>query len=114
MKLENWPIDKLTPYGKNARTHSEAQVAQITRQKGHPTNHPAMFPVALPEFAIVTYTKRGDSIYEPFCGSGTTLIAAEQTDRVCLAMEIDPGYCDVIVARWEKLTGKKAERESAV
>lgn len=48
-------------------------------------------------------------VYDPFLGSGTTLIAAEQLGRKCYGMEISPQYCDVIVARWEKLTGKKAE-----
>jgi DNA modification methylase len=47
-------------------------------------------------------------IYEPFAGSGTTIIAAESTGRVCLAMEIDPRYCDVIVERWQRFTGKDA------
>jgi DNA modification methylase len=49
-------------------------------------------------------------IYEPFCGSGTTLIAAEQLGRKCYGMEISPQYCDVIVKRWETLTGKQATR----
>jgi DNA modification methylase len=47
-------------------------------------------------------------IYDPFLGSGTTLIAAEQLDRRCFGMEIDPTYCDVIVKRWENLTGEEA------
>ena len=51
--------------------------------------------------------------YDPFLGSGTTLIAAEQLGRKCYGMEISPAYCDVIVLRWEKLTGKKAALESA-
>lgn len=49
-------------------------------------------------------------VYDPFCGSGTTLIAAEQLGNTCYAMELDPGYCDVIVRRWEQLTGEQAER----
>jgi DNA modification methylase len=49
--------------------------------------------------------------YEPFCGSGTTLIAAEQLGRKCYGMEISPQYCDIIVKRWENLTGKKAVLE---
>lgn len=56
---------------------------------------------------------KDDDVYDPFLGSGTTLIAAEQLGRKCYGLEIDPGYCDVIVARWEKLTGKKAERVPA-
>ena len=50
-------------------------------------------------------------VYDPFLGSGTTLIAAEQLGRKCYGMEISPAYCDVIVKRWETLTGKKAELE---
>ena len=52
----------------------------------------------------------GDVVHDPFCGSGTTLVAAEQLNRRCVALEIDPAYCDVIVTRWERLTGRTAER----
>ena len=51
-------------------------------------------------------------VYEPFAGSGTTLIAAEQLNRRCFAIEIDPAYCDVVVTRWEQLAGGKATRSS--
>ena len=51
---------------------------------------------------------QADRVFEPFAGTGTTLIACEKTKRKCYGMEIDPHYCDVIVARWEKYTGKKA------
>ena len=57
---------------------------------------------------IVNNSERGDRVYEPFCGSGTTLIAAETVGRVCLAMELDPAYCDVIVRRWQEFSGKVA------
>jgi DNA modification methylase len=56
---------------------------------------------------------KGDDVYDPFLGSGTTLIAAEQLGRRCFGLEIDPAYCDVIVQRFENLTGKKAERIAA-
>jgi site-specific DNA-methyltransferase (adenine-specific)/site-specific DNA-methyltransferase (cytosine-N4-specific) len=75
--------------------------------------HAAAFPVGLPSFFIKAYSDSGDSIYEPFCGSGTTIIAAEQLGRKCYGMEISPQYCDIIVKRWELLTGKTATRESA-
>jgi DNA modification methylase len=52
----------------------------------------------------------GDSVFDPFLGSGTTLIAAHATDRICYGLEIDPLYVDVLVQRWEKTTGKKAVR----
>ena len=74
--------------------------------------HSAAFPVGLPSFFIRAYSDKGDNVYEPFCGSGTTLIAAEQLGRKCYGMEISPQYCDVIVKRWEKLTGRQATREN--
>jgi DNA modification methylase len=70
--------------------------------------HPAMFPVAFPAAYIAACCSDGGNVYEPFCGSGTTLIAAEQLGRKCYGMEISPAYCDVIVKRWETLTGQKA------
>jgi DNA modification methylase len=71
--------------------------------------HPAPYPVGLPVIAMQSWP---GIAYEPFCGSGTTLIAAEQLGRKCYGMEISPAYCDVIIKRWETLTGKKAERVS--
>jgi len=53
-------------------------------------------------------SRAGEIVYDPFLGSGTTLIAAEQLGRKCYGMEISPQYCDVIVKRWENLTGQKA------
>jgi len=73
--------------------------------KGQQLDHPATFPVALPTIAMQSWP---GNAYEPFCGSGTTLIAAEQLGRKCYGMEISPQYCDVIVKRWENLTGEKA------
>lgn len=64
-------------------------------------SHPTMKPIALVGRAILNSTKEGDSIYDPFGGSGTTLIAAEQTGRTCYMMELDPKYCDVIRKRYE-------------
>lgn len=70
--------------------------------------HPTQKPIALAEWC---FTKYGDpkSVLDLFGGSGSTLIACEKTNRKCFMMELDPHYCDVIVARWEKYTGKKAE-----
>jgi len=79
-------------------------VFRINRQCGG-VGHPAPFSVPFAVFGIRCWP---GIVYEPFCGSGTTLIAAEQLDRKCYGMEISPAYCDVIVTRWEKLTGKKA------
>lgn len=57
---------------------------------------------------ILNNTAKGEGVYDPFCGSGTTLIACEKSDRVCYAMELSPAYVDMIVARWEKESGKVA------
>ena len=57
---------------------------------------------------ILNHTKRGELVYEPFLGSGTTLAAAEVTERVCCGIELDPKYADVVVQRWQQLTGKQA------
>jgi len=70
--------------------------------------HPTMKPVELIRRPILYHTRPGELIYEPFSGSGTALIAAEDTGRVCYAMEQSPQFVDVAVARWEAFTGKKA------
>lgn len=72
-------------------------------------NHKACFPVELPARAIELTTKEDEIVVDCFGGSGTTLIAAEQLNRRCYMMELDPKYCDVIVKRWETLTGQKAK-----
>lgn len=74
------------------------------------TGHAAAFPVGLPEFFINAYTDDGDAIYDPFMGSGSTLIAAERTDRRGYGIEISPAYCDVICERWQNTTGQQAVR----
>ena len=71
--------------------------------------HSCPKPVKLYATLIEAFTNAGHAIYEPFCGSGTTLIAAEQLGRKCYGMEISPAYCDVVVKRWENLTSRKAE-----
>jgi DNA modification methylase len=71
-------------------------------------DHPTQKPVSLMRRPILNHTKRGESIYEPFLGSGTTLAAAEVTERVCYGMELDPKYVDVVVNRWQRLSGDKA------
>ena len=79
---------------------------EISNHSANNADHNACFPVQLPYKAInITQSK---IVLDPFGGTGTTLIAAEQLGRKCYMMELDPHYCDVIIARWEKLTGKKA------
>ena len=87
-------------------------VVTVLPEEGRNTgnNHPAAFPVRLPAEFLSMWP---GTVYEPFCGSGTTLIAAEQLGRKCYGMEISPGYCDVIAKRWETLTGRTATRVAA-
>jgi DNA modification methylase len=70
--------------------------------------HPTMKPVALWCQAIQDGSRPGELVYDPFLGSGTTIIAAERLGRHCYGLELSPSYCDVIVERWQTLTGRKA------
>ena len=70
-------------------------------------DHPTQKPVDLMRRPILNHTKRGELVYEPFLGSGTTLAAAELTERVCCGMELDPKYVDVIVQRWQTLAARR-------
>lgn len=74
--------------------------------------HPCPKPVAWGAWLCERICERGNTIFDPFLGSGTTLIAAEQLGRTCYGLEVEPRYCDVIVQRWENLTGKKASRDA--
>jgi|19_taG_2_1085344.scaffolds.fasta_scaffold16193_3 DNA modification methylase len=82
----------------------------ITNVGANTETHKACFPVSLVEYAIKYYAINNGILFEPFTGSGSTLIACEKTKRKCYGMEIDPHYCDVIVKRWEEFTGNKAEK----
>ena len=73
-----------------------------------PKMHPTMKPIELIAYALNKSSKKDDVVLDCFGGSGSTLIACEQTGRKCYTCEIDPKYCDVIIARYEKLTGNRA------
>jgi DNA modification methylase len=90
----------------------QVSVLEFDRPK-RSDEHPTMKPVDLVAYLLGNNTTSGDSVLDTFCGSGTTLIAAEQLGRKCYGMEISPQYCDVIVKRWETLTGRKAERRES-
>jgi DNA modification methylase len=77
-----------------------------TTAPGQRTDHPTSKPVELFAIPIRQHTRRGDVCYEPFCGSGSQLIAAEKLGRRCYALEISPHYCDVIVRRWIQFVGE--------
>jgi DNA modification methylase len=72
--------------------------------------HPTMKPIGIPARGIKNSSKSGDKVLDLFGGSGSTLMACEQTNRVNYTMELDPKYCDVIIKRWETFTGQKAVR----
>ena len=72
------------------------------------SDHPTMKPIALISYPIKNSSMSNCIVLDPFGGSGSTLIACEQLDRICYTMELDPKYCDVIIKRWETLTGEKA------
>lgn len=84
-------------------------VWKVDKDKAIDYKHPTQKPVALAVEAFDKTTKHGQSILDLFLGSGSTLIAAEKTNRKCYGMELDPKYCDVIIQRWEEFTGNKAE-----
>ena len=95
----------LSPDGKLLATYGK--LWQIDRPKAS-REHPTMKPVALFARAIANSTAEGEVVYDPFLGSGTTLVAAEQLGRRCYGIEISPAYVDVTIARWEALTGENA------
>jgi DNA modification methylase len=88
---------------------SQSTVWDITHMKSE-TGHGTQKPVEAMERPMRNHGVRGDVVYDPFLGSGTSIIAAERAGRVARGLELSPAYCDVIVARWEKFSGKKAER----
>jgi DNA modification methylase len=94
-----WEVPNLNPFG-GTRAADNAV-----------TGHGTQKPVRLFEIPITNHTIAGDAVYDPFCGSGTAIIAAEKLGRRCYAMEIDPMYVQAAVTRWEAFTGKKAVRQ---
>jgi DNA modification methylase len=84
------------------------QIAMVGVEDDAETVHGTQKPLECMRRPIVNNSAPGEAVYDPFLGSGTTLIAAELTGRVCVAMEIDPRYCDVTIERWQRLTGSAA------
>ena len=98
--------DSVNWYGAN----NEKTVWDIDKEKKCDL-HPTMKPLAVVSRAIQNSSKQDDLVLDLFGGSGSTLIACEQTNRKCCTMELDEHYCDVIIQRWENLTGKRATKE---
>ena len=105
-------MPKMTREGRDymSRYHTDVwEIPAVTNQMEQ-FGHPAVCPVEIPYRSMQAYSSNGDSIFEPFGGSGTTLIAAEKASRRAYIMELNPAYCDVIISRWENLTGDKSIR----
>jgi DNA modification methylase len=72
--------------------------------------HPTMKPVELVRRSLSCSSRRGDTVLDPFLGSGSTLIAAETLGRRCLGLELDPRYAQAAIERWQAFTGREAKR----
>lgn len=105
-------MPKMTPQGVEYMSNYHTNVwdvAAVTNQM-ETYGHPAVCPVEVPYRCLQAYTGSDAAVFEPFGGSGTTLIAAEKASRRAFVMERNPVYCDLIVKRWENLTGQMASR----
>jgi DNA modification methylase len=94
-----WQVSNLNPFGGHGDSSEMA------------TGHGTQKPVEIMRRPIVNHTARGGTVYDPFLGSGTVLIAAELTDRACSGLEIEPRYVDMIVCRWQQMSGQQAVLE---
>jgi len=101
-----WHKDGTSSFGERRDLDDVWEIARPRVSEGHPT----MKPVELMVRAIQNSSLPNAIVYEPFCGSGSTLLAAQKLGRRCYGMEIAPEYCDVIIKRYEDFTGKKAVR----
>ena len=96
--------------GGPARVHRQLWNGMIREGEREKRSHPTQKPVGLMSWCLGLVAD-SETVIDPYTGSGTVIIAAEQLNRRCFGMELAPKYCDVVVGRWEKLTGKKAERK---
>lgn len=95
-------------YGKHAFRKSKDKSLLFEPKPSKNELHPTMKPISLLRRIILNSTDIGNVVYDPFAGSGSTLIACEQTKRKCITVEFDPAYCETIIKRFTKLTGKEA------
>lgn len=100
--------------GDNSSVHSVWMLDYDGKARPAGNEHPTQKPVELFAIPIRKHTRAGQIIYEPFSGSGSQLIAAEQLGRTCYALELQPQFVDVAVKRWEQFTGRTARRVKAV
>ena len=112
-RINQWKHEPCLYGWKDGASHNwysdRSQTTVIDMDKpSRSADHPTMKPVQLFAYQIQCSTKPGDIVYDSFGGSGTTLIACEQLQRKAMIMELDQRYVDVIIKRWETLTGKSA------
>jgi DNA modification methylase len=120
-RTETTVVDDEPDVGKLSRRELVALVRKLRNERGttvvredKPARndlHPTTKPVGLVASQVANSSGRGDVVYDPFAGSGSTLIACENIGRHARLVELDPGYCDVIVDRWQRHTGRQAELE---
>ena len=104
-----YPDGNYATYGYRTNVWDYAGISSISATRAEElAMHPTVKPVALVADAIRDCSKRGEIVLDGFGGSGSTLIAAEKTGRLARLIEYEPGYCDVIIQRWQQLTGKQA------
>lgn len=112
-RMDYLPQHELIAYGwfgKHIFRKSKDKSVLIHPRPQSSTLHPTMKPVGLLRRLILNSTNIGDTVYDPFGGSGSTLLACEQTKRRCLMVEVDGEYCRVVIDRFEQLTGQKAQK----
>jgi len=108
-----WYAVKQGGKGHWSGSRKESTVWNIDKPMKSETGHSTQKPVECMRRPILNNSSPGQAVYDPFLGSGTTLIAAETEGRHCYGLELEPAYCDIIVKRWENLTGKEATREES-
>lgn len=96
-------------YGTHAFRKSKDKSILVYPKPSKSKLHPTMKPVGLLRRLILNSSLVGDTVYDPFGGSGSTLLACEQTRRKCITIETDSEYCETIVSSWERMSGKRAE-----
>ena len=111
-RLDYLPQHELILYGWKGTHHFRRSKGKSVLFAPKPTRsklHPTMKPVGLLRKLILNSTRIGDTVYDPFGGSGSTLVACEHTKRTCIMVEMDPAYCNTIIKRWQKITYGKQQ-----
>ena len=113
-QYKHWyePLFYAHKQGQSPRWHGPSNEVTIWQHDKAAKNelHPTQKPLALIERAITNATTPGQLVVDPFLGSGTAIIAAQRTGRICYGMDLEPRYCDVILKRWEEFTGNQPLR----